>query len=421
MNFLQQTDPEVFQAINKEIVRQETSIELIASENFTSQAVMEAQGTVLTNKYAEGYPKKRWYNGCEFIDDIEQLAIDRAIALFGAEACNVQPHSGSSANMAAYYALLEPKDTILAMSLDHGGHLTHGHPMNFSGRFFNFVPYGVSENDERIDYDEVEKLAIEHKPKMITAGASAYPRAIDFKRLRSIADKVDAFLMVDMAHIAGLVAAKVHESPVPYADVVTTTTHKTLRGPRSGLILCKEKYIKKINSQVFPGIQGGPLEHVIAAKAIALKEASTDDFINYQKQVIKNANALANKLISFGTRIVSGGTDNHLLLVDFSTLNITGKDVANQLHHANITVNKNLIPFDKQSPFVTSGIRLGTPAVTTRGMKEAEMEKIADWIAKISQNLENQELQQNIALEVKDLCSQFPLYPDLYKNAVNNL
>jgi len=421
MKFLQQTDHEVFKSINKEIIRQETSIELIASENFTSRAVMEAQGTVLTNKYAEGYPKKRWYNGCEFVDDIEQIAIDRAIKLFEAEACNVQPHSGSSANMATYYALLEPGDTILAMSLDHGGHLTHGHPMNFSGRFFNFIPYGVSQDNEKIDYDEVEKLALEHKPKMITAGASAYPRAIDFKRLRSIADKVNALLMVDMAHIAGLVAAKLHESPVPYADVVTTTTHKTLRGPRSGLILCKEKYIKKINAQVFPGIQGGPLEHIIAAKAIALKEASTNDFKEYQKQVITNANALANKLISSGMRIVSGGTDNHLLLVDFSSLNITGKDVANQLHHANITVNKNLIPFDKQSPFVTSGIRLGTPAITTRGMKESEMEKIAEWIVKISTNLDNQEIQKNIALEVRELCLQFPLYPELYKEAINNI
>lgn len=419
MNHLKQIDPEVYNAINHEIVRQETSIELIASENFTSLAVMEAQGSVMTNKYAEGYPKKRWYNGCECVDSTEQLAIDRAIELFHSEAANVQPHSGSSANMAVYFALLEPGDTVLAMSLDHGGHLTHGHKMNFSGRFFNFIPYQVSQETEAIDYDELEKLAIEHKPKMITAGASAYPRIINFERLEEIAKKVGALLMVDMAHIAGLVAAGIHPSPVPHSDIVTTTTHKTLRGPRGGLILYKKEYEKKINAQVFPGIQGGPLEHVIAAKAVALKEAQSEEFKEYQKQIVKNAKALSDKLQELGIRIVSGGTDNHLLLVDLAPLGITGKDAANALHEAAITVNKNLIPFDKQSPFVTSGIRLGTPAVTTRGMKESQMEKIATWIHAICTNINDAAKKEEIARQVKELCKEFPLYPELYKNTIN--
>ncbi|EKD28422.1 MAG: hypothetical protein ACD_79C00304G0008 [uncultured bacterium] len=419
MDSLQQTDIDVFKAINREIIRQEKSIELIASENFTSLAVMQAQGSVLTNKYAEGYPAKRWYNGCEHIDEVEQLAIDRAIKLFGAEGANVQPHSGSGANMAVYFALLNPGDTVLAMSLDHGGHLTHGHKMNFSGRFFNFIPYGVSRETETIDYDELEKLALQHKPRMITAGASAYPRTIDFKRLREVADKIGAYVMVDMAHIAGLVAAGLHPSPVPYSDIVTTTTHKTLRGPRGGLILFRKEYEKSINAQVFPGIQGGPLEHVIAAKAVALKEALGDSFKTYQAQIIKNAKVLAETLASKGVRIVSGGTDNHLMLLDLSALNITGKDAANALHEARITVNKNLIPYDLKSPFVTSGIRVGTPAVTTRGMKENEMKKIAGWISDICKDSANESLKHKIQEEVKSLCDAFPLYPELYKKALN--
>jgi glycine hydroxymethyltransferase len=418
MSYLSKTDPEIFKAINREVIRQETSIELIASENFTSRAVMEAQGSVLTNKYAEGYPAKRWYNGCEFIDQVEQIAIDRAVKLFGSDGANVQPHSGSSANMAVYFALLNPGDTVLAMSLDHGGHLTHGLQQNFSGRFFKFIPYGVSPKDERIDYDIMEKLALEHKPKMITAGASAYPRIIEFERIRKIADKVGALVMVDMAHIAGLVAAGLHPSPVPYSDIVTTTTHKTLRGPRGGLILFKNQYEKAINKQVFPGIQGGPLEHVIAGKAVALKEASEPSFKNYQMQLKKNATALASKLASLGLRIVSGGTDNHLLLVDVSTLNLTGKDAANTLHSARITVNKNLIPFDKQSPMITSGIRLGTAAVTTRGMKEKEIEKIAVWIHQVCSQMGNAAVIEKTGKEVAELCKQFPLYPELYSEAL---
>ena len=417
MSFLKQADPEIYDTIQKEIVRQETSIELIASENFVSQAVMEAQGSVLTNKYAEGYPSKRWYNGCENVDEVEQLAINRAMQLFGAEGANVQPHSGSQANMAVYFALLNPGDTVLAMSLDHGGHLTHGNKFNFSGRFFNFVSYGVSKQTEQLDYDEIEKLALAHKPKMITAGASAYSRTILFDRLKQIADKVGALLMVDMAHIAGLVAADCHPSPVPHADLVTTTTHKTLRGPRGGLILFKKQHEKAINSQIFPGIQGGPLEHVIAAKAVAFKEALQPAFKEYQKQVVKNAKAMAGKLSSLGLRIVSGGTDNHLMLVDVSSQNTTGKDAANALHEARITANKNLIPFDTQSSFVTSGIRLGTPAVTTRGMKEKEMEHIASWIVDVCKHRENKAQIDKIALEVKALCRQFPLYPNLSKQS----
>lgn len=415
---LEKNDPEVFASIIQEIKRQELSLELIASENFTSMSVMEAQGSVLTNKYAEGYPGKRWYNGCEHVDTVETLAIDRAKSLFSAEAANVQPHSGSGANMAVYFALLNPGDSVLAMSLDHGGHLTHGHPMNFSGRFFNFTPYGVSKETEQLDYNEIHELALKSKPRMITAGASAYPRTIDFKKLRDIADAVGAYLMVDMAHIAGLVAAGLHPSPVPYADVVTTTTHKTLRGPRGGLILCREKYLKDINAQVFPGIQGGPLEHVIAAKAVALKEAMSDDFKVYQADVQKNASALAASLQAKNIRIVSGGTDNHLMLVDVSTVGLTGKDAANLLHEAGITVNKNLIPFDQASPFVTSGIRLGTPSLTTRGMKIDEMKEVAGLISETFSHRADKSKIQDVLNKVQALCRRFPLYPEWYKLAV---
>ena len=363
---LRSADPELAAMIDREAARQNDGIELIASENFASCAVRAAQGSVLTNKYAEGYSGKRYYNGCEFIDEVETLAIERAKKLFGAEAANVQPHSGSGANQAVYTALCQPGDTVLAMSLDHGGHLTHGHPLNFSGKLYNMVPYGVSAETEQIDYDEVEKLALECKPKMILAGASAYPRILDFPRLRQIADKVGAILFVDMAHIAGLVAAGEHPSPVPYADVVTTTTHKTLRGPRGGLILCREQYIKAINSAVFPGLQGGPLEHVIAAKAVCFGEALKDEFKAYQRQVKLNAAKLATELAARGFRIVSGGTDNHLALIDLRPKHATGKEVANALDKARITANKNMIPFDPEKPFVTSGIRIGTPAITTR-------------------------------------------------------
>ena len=373
-------DPEIAAWIDREADRQNDGIELIASENFTSTAIRAAQGSVLTNKYAEGYPGKRYYGGCEFVDEVEKIAIARACELFGAEAANVQPHAGSQANMAVYFALLNPGDTVLSMSLDHGGHLTHGHPMNFSGKLFNIVPYGVSPETEMIDYDEVERLAMECKPRMILAGASAYPRIIDFPRLRQIADKANAYLFVDMAHIAGLVAAGVHPSPVPYCDVVTTTTHKTLRGPRSGLILCKEKYIKAINSRVFPGLQGGPLMHVIAAKAICFKEAMSPAFKEYQRQLVRNASVLAQALKDKGFRIVSGGTDNHLMLVDLRPKHATGQEVQIACDKARITLNKNMIPFDPEKPMVTSGVRIGTPAVTTRGMKEPEMLRIADFI-----------------------------------------
>ena len=367
---VKQFDPEIYDALMKEANRQEEHIELIASENFVSPAVLEAVGSVLTNKYAEGYPAKRYYGGCEFVDIAEQLAIDRAKQLFGAEYVNVQPHSGSQANFGAYFAVLQSGDTILGMNLSHGGHLTHGSPVNFSGKFFNVIPYGVTKDTETIDYDEVEKLAVENKPKLIIAGASAYPRAIDFAQFRKIADIVGAVLMVDMAHIAGLVAAGVHENPVPYADIVTTTTHKTLRGPRGGMILAKAQYEKAINSQVFPGMQGGPLMHVIAGKAVAFKEALSDEFKAYQTQIVKNAKQLAETIKGRGFRIVSGGTDNHLVLIDVQSKGLTGKDCQVALDKANITTNKNTIPFETLSPFVTSGIRIGAPAVTTRGMKE---------------------------------------------------
>lgn len=403
-------DPEVYEALMKEINRQETHIELIASENFVSPAVLEAQGSIMTNKYAEGYPSKRYYGGCEFVDIAEELAIQRAKELFGAEHANVQAHSGSQANMAVYFAVLKPGDTIMGMNLSHGGHLTHGSPVNFSGKFFNVIPYGVSKETETIDYDEAEKLAKEHKPKMIVVGASAYPRIIDFERFRKIADSVGALLMVDMAHIAGLVAAGEHPSPVPYADFVTTTTHKTLRGPRGGLILCKETYAKTLNSQIFPGIQGGPLMHVIAAKAVALKEAMGEDFRNYQKQVAKNAKVLADRIMKNGFKLVSGGTDNHLMLINLSDTDITGKDAEEALGKANITVNKNTVPFETRSPFVTSGIRVGTPAVTTRGMKEPEMEIIGDLICKVLRNINNDQIIDSVKHDVVALCEKFPLY-----------
>ena len=406
---LRSVDPELAEMIDDEASRQRDGIELIASENFASCAVRAAQGSVLTNKYAEGYSGKRYYNGCEFIDKVETLAIERAKKLFGAEAANVQPHSGSGANQAVYTALCQPGDTVLAMSLDHGGHLTHGHPLNFSGKLYNMVPYGVNAETEQIDYDEVEKLALECKPKMILAGASAYPRIIDFPRLREIADKVGALLFVDMAHIAGLVAAGEHPSPVPYADIVTTTTHKTLRGPRGGLILCKEQYIKAINSAVFPGLQGGPLEHVIAAKAVCFGEALKDEFKAYQRQVRLNAKKLADELAARGFRIVSGGTDNHLALIDLRPKGATGKAVANALDLARITANKNMIPFDPEKPFVTSGIRIGTPAITTRGMKEADMVKVAEFIDRAVAARENEEELRKIGEEVKEFMTAFPM------------
>jgi glycine hydroxymethyltransferase len=406
---LRATDPEIAAFIDKEAARQNDGIELIASENFASCAVRAAQGSVLTNKYAEGYPGKRYYNGCEFVDEIETLAIERAKELFGAEAANVQAHSGSAANQAVYTALCEPGDTVLAMSLDHGGHLTHGHPLNFSGSLYNIVPYGVSAETEMIDYDEVERLAIESKPKMILAGASAYPRFIDYARLREIADKVGAKLFVDMAHVAGLVAAGVHPNPVPYCDVVTTTTHKTLRGPRGGLILCKEEYIKAINSKVFPGLQGGPLEHVIAAKAVCFKEALSDEFKAYQKQVVANAAKLATELANRGFRIVSGGTDNHLMLLDLRPKSATGKVVANALDIARITVNKNMIPFDPEKPFVTSGIRIGTPAITTRGLKEEDMVKVAEFIERGVALRDDEAALKALGKEVKAFMANFPM------------
>ncbi len=406
---IRQADPEIAAMIDREAARQSEGIELIASENFTSCAVRAAQGSVLTNKYAEGYPGKRYYNGCEFVDQVEALAIERACKLFGAEAANVQPHAGSQANMAVYFALLNPGDTVLAMSLDHGGHLTHGHPLNFSGMLFNIVPYGVNRETEQIDYDEVEALAKQHQPKMILAGASAYPRIIDFARLRAIADQVGAKLFVDMAHVAGLVAAGEHPNPVPYCDVVTTTTHKTLRGPRSGLILCREQYLKAINSKVFPGLQGGPLEHVIAAKAICFAEAMTPAFRQYQQQVRRNAAKLARELTDRGFRIVSGGTDNHLMLVDLRPKRATGKEIANALDKAMITVNKNMIPFDPEKPFVTSGIRIGTPAVTTRGMKEAEMTQIAAFIERAVEVKNDDAALGALGEEVKAFTRNYPL------------
>jgi glycine hydroxymethyltransferase len=406
---LRTVDPEIAEAIYHEVQRQQENIELIASENFTSPAVMEAQGSVLTNKYAEGYPKKRWYGGCENVDVVEQLAIDRAKKLFGADHANVQPHSGSGANMAVYFAFLKPGDRMLTMDLTHGGHLTHGNKANFSGKFFEIVHYGVRKDDERIDYDQLAAMARQHRPKMITVGASAYPRIIDFERMATIAGEVGAYLLADIAHIAGMVAVGLHPSPVPHADFVTTTTHKTLRGPRGGLILCKEKYAKEIDSQAFPGIQGGPLMHVIAAKAVCFREAMQPAFRDYQAQIVNNAKALAEGMKRNGYRLVSGGTDNHLMLVDVGTRGLTGKDCQAALDQAGITVNKNTIPFETRSPFQGSGIRLGTPAVTTRGMKEPEMAAIADMIAEVLLDVKNVEAISKVRQRVRELTSRFPL------------
>jgi len=416
VSYLKESDPDVYRSIRHELARQSNQLELIASENIVSEAVLEAQGSIFTNKYAEGYPGKRYYGGCEYADQIESLAIERALKIFGAEYANVQPHSGSQANMAVYFSSLQPGDTVLGMDLAHGGHLTHGAGVNFSGQLYKFVSYGVNRETERIDMAEVERVALEHKPKMIVAGASAYPRVIDFAGFRAIADKIGALFMVDMAHIAGLVAAGVHPSPVPYADFVTTTTHKTLRGPRGGLILAKAEFGKKLDSKIFPGIQGGPLVHVIAAKAVAFKEAMGEKFKQDQVQVVKNAQALGEGLVRHGFRLVSGGTDNHLLLVDLSNKGATGKESEEALEAAGLTVNKNAIPFDQQSRFVTSGVRIGTPAVTTRGLKEPEMAKIADWINRAIEDRGNKEVLNAIRLEVRALCDAFPLYPDMERN-----
>ncbi len=407
MSYIDKVDPEISKLIEEEDKRQQKHIELIASENFVSEGVLEAAGSILTNKYAEGYPDKRYYGGCSVVDKVEDLARDRAKELYNADHANVQPHSGSQANQAVYFSVLDPGDKVLAMDLTHGGHLTHGSPVNMSGNYYDFVHYGVSRDREIIDYDQVEKLAKEHKPKLIVAGASAYPRVINFKRFREIADKVGAYLMVDMAHIAGLVAADLHPNPVPHSDFVTTTTHKTLRGTRGGMILCKEEHAKKIDKSIFPGIQGGPLMHIIAAKAVAFKEALTDEFKEYQKQVIKNAEALAKKLESYGMRLVSGGTDNHLMLVDLNNMDITGKDAEKALDKVGITLNKNTIPFETRSPFVTSGIRIGTPAVTTRGMKEKEMGKIGEYIFETLKHIDNEEKLEEIKKQVHELSAEF--------------
>lgn len=408
METIRLADPEIAQAIDMELERQRSHIELIASENFVSPAVMAAMGTCLTNKYAEGYPGKRYYGGCECVDVVENLARDRACQLFGAEHANVQPHSGAQANMAVYFAMLQPGDTVMGMNLSHGGHLTHGSPVNMSGKYFNFVPYGVDSETETINYDTVRQIALECKPKMIVAGASAYPRVIDFAALRAITDEVGALLMVDMAHIAGLVAAGEHPSPVPYADFVTTTTHKTLRGPRGGMILCREQYAKAIDKAIFPGTQGGPLEHIIAAKAVCFGEALKPEFKAYQHQIILNAKALENAFRREGIRMVSGGTDNHLILLDFTGTDMTGKLLENLLEDANITVNKNTVPNETRSPFVTSGVRVGTPAVTTRGLKEQDMEKIAAWIARIVR--EGEAAVPAVKGEVESFMKNFPLY-----------
>lgn len=411
MNFFEELknyDAEVAAACHSELVRQQHNIELIASENIVSKAVLLAAGGVLTNKYAEGYPGKRYYGGCQCVDVVENIARERAKKLFGAEHANVQPHCGASANLAVFFALLQPGDTVMGMNLQQGGHLSHGSPVNISGKYFNVVPYGVNSETEMIDYDKMRKTALECKPKMIIAGASAYSRIIDFKRCREIADEAGAYLMVDMAHIAGLVAAGVHPSPVPYADVVTTTTHKTLRGPRGGMILCKEEFAKQIDKAVFPGTQGGPLMHIIAAKAVALGEALTPEFKEYQMQIVKNAKALCNGLLNEGFDIVSGGTDNHLMLLKLIKNGITGKELEQRLDEVHITANKNTVPNDPQSPFVTSGVRLGTPAVTTRGFKEPEMAKIAKWISLAVNDFENSK--ETVSEEVQELCSHFPIY-----------
>jgi glycine hydroxymethyltransferase len=409
---LDETDPEIATAINHERHRQNSGLELIASENFVSQAVLQAAGSVLTNKYAEGYPGKRYYGGCEFVVVAESLAIARALELFGAEHANVQPHSGAQANMAAYFALLKPGDTVLGMNLAHGGHLTHGHPLNFSGKLYSIVPYGVRQDDEQIDYEELERLADQHRPKMIIVGASAYPRVIDFERIGQVGKAVGAPVVTDMAHIAGLVAARIHPSPVPHSDFVTTTTHKTLRGPRGGLVLCRAAYAKELDRALFPGIQGGPLMHIIAAKAVCLKEAMEPGFVEYQRQIVANAKRLASGLSSAGFRLVSGGTDNHLMLVDVFSRGLTGKVAEAALGRAAITVNKNAIPFDKNPPMVASGIRIGTPAITSRGMRESEMDAIAAFIARVLASPDDDAVLDAVRVEVEALCRRFPLYPE---------
>jgi glycine hydroxymethyltransferase len=409
---LKRTDPEVFQAFRAEIERQTEQLEMIASENFVSEAVMEAEGSVFMNKYAEGYPGRRYYGGCENMDVVERLAVDRLNQLFGSEYANVQPHSGTQANMAVYFAVLNPGDTILSLNLTHGGHLSHGLPASFSGRFFKIAHYGVSRETETIDYDQVAELARRHRPRLVIAGASAYPRTIDFASFRAIADEVGAYLMVDMAHIAGLVAAGIHPSPVPYADFITSTTHKTLRGPRGGIILAKEKYSRSLNSQIFPGIQGGPLMHVIAAKAVAFKEALRDEFKMYQQQIVANARTLAKTLQDRGFRLVSGGTDNHLLLVDLTDKGLTGAEAEEVLERSGITVNKNTIPFDTRSPGITSGIRIGTPGVTTRGLKEREMEEVGDYISELLTRPDDGRLARDIKKKIRSLCERFPLYSE---------
>ncbi len=412
---LRKTDPEVFEAIYKELRREREGLELIASENFTSDAVMEAMGNVMTNKYAEGYPGARYYGGCEYVDIAERLAIERAKKLFGAEHANVQPHSGVQANMAVYFATLKPGDTILSMKLSHGGHLSHGHKVSFSGKIYNVVHYTVNKETERLDFDLIRELAKEHKPNIIVAGYSAYPRIIEWDKFKEIADEVGAYFMADIAHIAGLVAAGVHPSPIPYADFVTTTTHKTLRGPRGGIIMCKEEHAKKLDKAVFPGAQGGPLMHVIAAKAVALKEALTEEFREYQRQIVKNAKALAESLMEEGLRLVTGGTDNHLMLVDLRPFNLTGDVAEKALEKAGITVNKNTIPFDPQKPTVTSGIRIGTPAVTTRGMKEEEMKRIGKLIARVLRSPEDEKVLNQVKGEVEELAKVFPLYEERFR------
>jgi len=410
MSFLEKIDPELHQAIKAETRRQAQNIELIASENFVSEAVLEAQGCIMTNKYAEGYPGNRYYGGCEFVDVAENLAIERCKKLFGADHVNVQPHSGTQANMAVYFATVQPGDTVLGMNLSHGGHLSHGSPANFSGKFYKIVAYGVDRETETIDYGEVKKLVREHKPKLIVVGASAYPRIIDFKKFREAADEVGAVIMADIAHIAGLVATGLHPTPIPVCEYVTSTTHKTLRGPRGGLIMCRQDYAKTLNSRVFPGSQGGPLMHIIAAKAAAFKEALTPEFKEYQRQIIKNAQAMADELKNQGFRLVSGGTDNHMMLVDLTSAGVTGKEAQEVLDRANITVNKNGIPFDTKGPQVTSGIRIGTPAVTTRGMKENEMRLIASCIADVIKNIHNETKIKAVSEKIKSICVKFPLY-----------
>jgi glycine hydroxymethyltransferase len=413
MRTLAEADPEIADAVRNELNRQRNGLELIASENFVSRAILAAAGSVFTNKYAEGYPGRRYYGGCEYVDVVESLAISRAKKLFGAEHANVQPHAGAQANMAVYFTVMKPGDTVLGMNLAHGGHLTHGHPLNFSGLLYKVVPYGVKSDDERIDYDELDRLADEHKPKMIMVGASAYPRVIDFPRIRAAAQRIGAVMVTDMAHIAGLVAAGVHPSPVPHSDFVTTTTHKTLRGPRSGMVLCSEKYGKDLDKAVFPGLQGGPLVHVIAAKAVCLKDASEPAFATYQRQIVANASRLAGALSGAGFRLVSGGTDNHLMLVDVFSKGITGKVAEAALGKAGITVNKNAIPFDRNPPMVASGIRIGTPAVTTRGMREPEMDAIAELVVRALKTPDDDRALGMIRIEVEALCQKFPLYPDM--------